>query len=426
MKQVGCGGRLAGAVLMSFMAAAHAASPTAPEGACPQDEKGVAGIEEVFTCGAVSGSFRLHYHTTHNAFFVEDFDQDTVSYGGFLKFETAPVADFQAAVSGILLRGIDHPARNNVISYMGDDQTNIGEAWLSWRRGQFQIKAGNQRLSIPFMGDYDWRITPILYRGVDARYGDNANFLHATKIWRYKPWGDDQFLSTTAYTEIEESTNGMWAVGGGRTALINDKKLTGQLWYQEYDDYSKVIYAESHLSWPTLSLKPDLGVQVLRGNSDGKALVGVAKSTSVGTQLGLALTPSLSLTLNYNYIKPDSRSWNNGALVVPYAHFTAAGPYFAQPIFTSTQDLGAGNAWSTHLYFVASDRLSMGAHYSFMDLKPAAATPSINQSEYLLHFTWSFKGALKGLSVTDFAGVQTSPSFDADFWQNRLNLKYDF
>ena len=54
------------------------------------------------------------------------------------------------------------------------------------------------------------------------------------------------------------------------------------------------------------------------------------------------------------------------------------------------------------------------------------ASASINQSEYLVYFTWAFSGALKGLSVTDFAGVQTSPLYESHFWQNRLSLQYDF
>lgn len=35
---------------------------------------------------------------------------------------------------------------------------------------------------MPFVSDYDWRITPILFRGVDVNYGDKDNFLHASRL----------------------------------------------------------------------------------------------------------------------------------------------------------------------------------------------------------------------------------------------------
>ncbi len=61
-----------------------------------------------------------------------------------------------------------------------------------------------------------------------------------------------------------------------------------------------------------------------------------------------------------------------------------------------------------------------------MDLTPTVNTGSLRQSEYLVYFIWNFQGALKGLSLSDFVGVQTSPLYEKDFWQNRLTLQYDF
>ncbi len=67
---------------------------------------------------------------------------------------------FNVGVSGLFLRGINHPPEERVISDIGENQTNIGEAYLNWRYGDFRITGGNQRLDLPFVGDYDWRITP--------------------------------------------------------------------------------------------------------------------------------------------------------------------------------------------------------------------------------------------------------------------------
>lgn len=414
------------ALLLPAVAPAYADTQSNIDASCHYGPGGVDNIGDFLTCGTVSGSIRSLYYTTHNAYFSKGFNQDTVSYGGSLKYETAPLAGFQLGVSGIFLRGINHPDEAHTISDIGKNQTAVGEAYLSWAWDDIKIVAGDQRLNIPFLGDYDWRITPILYRAVDANYGDSENFIHATKVWRYKPWGDDNFLKTSAYTDIDTPTNGMWSVGAGRAVQLDDKKLTGQVWYEEYDDYSKLVYGESHLSWQQTAMTPDVGVQFIRGTSDGKALAGEVNSTSYGAQVGLTLTPSLGWKLGYNHIAASANSWNNGGLVVPYAHNSSSGPYFAQPFFTSTQDLGSGNAWATELNFTATENLSMGTRYSFMDLKPSTSSPSINQSEYLVYATWAFSGALKGLSISDFVGVQTSPLYNADFWQNRLTLQYDF
>ena len=61
-----------------------------------------------------------------------------------------------------------------------------------------------------------------------------------------------------------------------------------------------------------------------------------------------------------------------------------------------------------------------------MDLTPSAGASSSNQSEYLVYGTWNFGGVLKGLSLTDFVGVQTRSTSDKSFWQNRLALEYAF
>ena len=218
----------------------------------------------------------------------------------------------------------------------------------------------------------------------------------------------------------------MWGAGAGRAIRLNNKKLNSQLWYEDYDNYTRLVYADSFLSWTDTPSQPKIGIQFIRGVSDGKALAGNVNSTSYGAQFAMNLAEALKWSLNYNHITASHDAYGNGALVTPYAHNTSSGPYFAQPFFTSTQDLGSGNAWSTDLNWSATESLSLGSRYSFMDLTPAKGVASSNQSEYIVYGTWKFGGMLKGLSITDFAGVQTTSTSDKDFWQNRLALEYDF
>lgn len=46
-------------------------------------------LSDMFSCGSVSGSLRTLYYSTHNAYFVPGYSQDTVSYGGSVKYATA-------------------------------------------------------------------------------------------------------------------------------------------------------------------------------------------------------------------------------------------------------------------------------------------------------------------------------------------------
>ncbi|WP_241646522.1 TonB-dependent receptor [Rosenbergiella metrosideri] len=392
--------------------------------AATADTNSASTLEEAITQGKVSGSVRSVYYSTHNAYFTQGLNQDTISYGGFLKYETAPLDGFNLGVSGIFVRGINHGSASKTVSELGDNQTNIGEAWLQWRNDDFRITAGNQQLDTPFLGNYDWRITPIIYQAIDAEYGHGEDFIRATKVFRYKSWGSDRQQRYTAYGS-DEKTNGMWSLGAGHHWDINDVHLNGVAWYENYNDYSDIFYTEGHAQWNQAPLQPDFGIQYLRGTGNGKDLAGPVNSQSIGWQLSVNLLSNLNWKVGYDYLA-NNASGHQYPLVTPYSHNTSSGPYFAQPFFTSTQDLGNGNAWATSLNYSPTEQVTLGTHYSWMDLKPANSNGSLRQSEYLIYGIYSFGGALKGLSLSDFVGVQTSPLYKKNFWQNRVALQYDF
>lgn len=393
---------------------------------CTQNAYGVDNALDALRCGSVHGSLRSLYYSTNNAYFVRNNNQDTASYGGNILFQTAPYYGISAGVGGIYQQQWRSPGAGRGVTELATNQNGFGEAWLRWQYQDFRFTAGDQRIDIPFMSDYDWRITPILFRAVDMHWGDKTDFVHATKIYRYKPWRSDKFLATSAYSAIKEETNGAWAVGAGRSKQMGDITLTGQLWYESYDDYVNIFYSEAHSQWKAAPWQPDIGVQFIRGSGEGERLRGEVDSTSYGVQLALTPTSNVKWSINYNHIVSNPEAYLNGALVTPYSSSTSSGKYFAQPYFTSTQDLGTGNAYSTRITYQVMPALSIGTYYSFMDLKSSASAPSRNQSEYVVFGIYQFDGALKGLSLSNFLGVQTSPVYDYSFWQNRVSLQYNF
>lgn len=393
---------------------------------CTVQNNSVGTLEEAVACGSVHGSLRGNYYSLNHAYF-SPVSQDTASVGGYIKYETAPLNGVQAGISYDLQHRLDSRDNHAEVSELQKNSNGLAEAYLTWKNDKARVTVGNQRLDLPFVGDYaDWRVLETVYRGVDAKYGNNTDFVRLTKVNKFKSYADDDFTKASRQSDSIK-TDGMWSLGGGKsTKLANGSTLKGQLWLQRYEDYSNIIYAQGSMDFPHQRYKPELAVQYINGKDQGKAYGGKVDSQVAGIQLSGNMTPDLNVKAAYDYIRPRKDAYLNGALLTPYAHNTSSDPIFAQPFFTSTQDLGAGNAFMLSAEDKFNANTILGARYSFMDLKENSHVKSMNQSEYLLYGIYNFDGKLKGLSLADFAGVQVSPRYDHKFLQNRLVLAYNF
>ena len=207
-----------------------------------------------------------------------------------------------------------------------EDRDGLAEAYVSWKNDLARVTIGNQRLNLPFMGDYaDRRVLMFLYQAADVQIGNNYDFLRLTKVNKYKSYGEDEFNKTSRQNSNLE-TNGVWSVGAGkRFNLANDKSLKTQFWYQNYDDYTRLIYTQADLAIPKLNYSPEFSIQYISGKDQGKALAGEVNSQIFGVQAAFKVMPTASLKVAYNYIKPDQGSYLNGALLTPYAAKTSSG-----------------------------------------------------------------------------------------------------
>lgn len=391
-------------------------------------------VAEIFSKGSINGNFRTIYFSGHNAFFNKGLTQDTLSYGGKLGFKTAAYDGFSAGVSAYVQRGIAHsddPAERD--RDLGPNITALGEAYLQWEHDQFKITAGNQEIDVPYASTYDWRMAPQLFQGVSVHYGDDANYLSAMRMYRFKSYIDNSFKKQTTYNAgfdafsgiDDEETDGFWGIGGARSLDLGPVQLNAKAWQFDYDDYARMTYLEAQLSKREGDFKPFIGTQIVRENNEGRELLSEVHSRVYGVQLGVKHN-SLTTSLGYDRIEPDKNSYLNGALVTPYAHGVSSGPLFAQPFLTTTQDLGAGNAYAFDINGALREDVFIGARYSFMDLKPSESAASINQSEYLAFAVYKFGGNLKGWSITEFIALQNQPGQEKNYWQNRLAMEYAF
>ncbi|MDB5991117.1 MAG: hypothetical protein JWQ10_2520 [Herbaspirillum sp.] len=389
-------------------------------------------IIDMFTEGHFSGDFRTFYYTAHNAFYNKNLNQNTVTYGAGVEYQTATLNGFSIGTSAYIARGLARPVNpSSIDGSLGPNITALGEAYLQWEHAGFKIVAGNQQLDLPFTSTYDYRIAPQLFQGVATTYGNQDNYVTAFRITRWKSWISNSFTNRTTYnadfdsgsTIGNQGTSGFAGAGGAGTLPLDTVVLKGQAFYINYMDYAKMTYLEGRVSRKAGEIQPYAAAQLVHETGSGNDLLGPVSSQVYGFQVGVK-RKSVNLSFGYDYTKPNANSYLNGSLVTPYAHNMSSGPLFAQPFITSTQDLGSGSAYAVDLSGNPTQNLTLGARYSFMDLTAQAGGPSLNQSEYLAYATYNFDGSLKGFSATDFLAVQSSPAKTSTFIQNRLQLQY--
>lgn len=415
-------------ILSVFLIPQQAYTSTNSENiAIPSDQCTDENVSNIFLCGTFSGRVKSLYFSSHNAYFIEDLNQDTAAVGGFIKFETHPLHQWKAGLSYAGQWRLDDKKFNQAeVAELKQEKDGLAEAYIAWGNDTLNFKVGQQALDVPFLGDYDWRIMPVAYRALDLEYTTAQDFYRLTAVNGFKSYADDRFTKTSRYSDVQH-TDGMWSIGLGKKLPSKDGlTLKGELWYQSYLDYNHLIYAEGHAIFSDKSYQPDVGLQLMYSKQQGEAYAGDINHQGIGISLALKLTDFLSFKSAYNYIKPDDNSYLNGALFAPYMIYTASGPYFAQPFFTSTQDLGAGHAYLLALEGQHTEKTYWGINYSFMDLKESAELKSLNQSEYVVYVIHHLSGAFKGWSISNFAGLATSPRSDHTFLQNRLGLSYKF
>ncbi|MDO5686043.1 MAG: hypothetical protein Q4G42_01440 [Neisseria sp.] len=415
------------ALSLTLCASAAWAFPLSQAEGCKADQVGTVG--EMFACGSIDGSIRLNSYSLNNAYFGNT-SQDTTSIGGYATYKTAPFYGFQAAVGIEGQRRLAEGA--HAVGELHDHEFGLSEAYVKWQRGKFAVTVGNQRLNLPFVGDYaNFRVLPFLYQGVDMKYGDNDTFVRATKVHKYKSYATSEFnqgsrLKDDPFSGFKHETNGMLALGAGKKIQLGEHYVKGQLWAERYHNlldiyYGDVLYGMNNVAW-----KPEIGVQAIYGTEREDALLGKVNGKIVGIQAKLKPTDKINWKIAYNHMFSDGDAWRNGSLPTPYAHNTSSGPIFAQPFFTSTQNLGAGNAFSTELSANINASLTAGGRLTHVRASTVSGREHTKMTEYLAFASYRFQGKLKGLSISNHIGAQKRQGTDDPFWQNRLNVTYSF
>lgn len=409
----------------------HAALYVQPE--C-KNKASIDNISDMFRCGTVTGSARIRSFSFNNAFFNGQ-SQDTTSLGGFLTYKTSEYNHISAAVG---LQGQQHILKGaHAIGGFDNDNIGLGEAYIQWQNNNTKITLGNQRLSIPFLGDYSsFRTQPWLYQAADFIYDNQSYFIHLNAFQKYKSYMGDEFTSDSrlndnlylktidgkSYNQNSDLTS---SIGVGKTIKTDNSNLLLQTWFQNYQDITNIFYTQANYTLLNQPFQPELGVQYIQGVETGEAYLGNIDSKSIGFKLKLNFPNKIIVNSGLNYIKTSNYAWQKGRLVTPYSHQTTSDPYFAQPFFTSTQDIGPGIFYMIDTSTKYIDNLNLGLRLTYADIDKSYQNNN-DMYEIMPYFIYNFSGKYKGLSISNFFGLQKEKNDKKGFLNSRLGINYNF
>lgn len=380
----------------------------------------------------IKGFVSAYDWTSINHYF-SPYDQYTFSVGGGLFLATPKYKGFRIAVEPMFQSGLGTHAKNpNLVSpTLGPSYSTMGQAYLQYADYGINAKVGYVELNDqPWAGsDIGYRILPITFQGVSLEYHplNNLTFYSARIIkWRYN--NQSIYNKETAYSfylpDDRKDSSGFLDIGMRYKGPIvsNWLKTNSELWFYNFYQYARLYMAQSVNTLGTGNYKGLFGLQFMRsGKNNG--FLGNVNSQLYGAEIGLKGSVWKAI-IGYDFLPSHSNSFNYGGLATPYDTVTDSGPFFAQPVMSSTQDFGSGTAAGMKVDYYGIKNLFIQMRYTHLHMR---TTPVyVNYNEYNLILSYNIP-AVKGLNLTDIASYANEhPASNPNFYQNRLMLVYKF
>lgn len=256
---------------------------------------------EIFQKGSVGGQFRSFAMATDNAHNLSDYY--ALAMGGTLNYKTATFYGFQFGLGGTYhynltssdLGALDPTtgARNRYEIGLFDvenpqnksDLDRLEELWLQYKRAQFKLTLGKQRIQTPLINYQDGRMRPTAVEGLWGRWGDHRRLkIEGGWIWRISPrstvkWHDvgksiglypkglNPDGSASGYSEHLKSS-GVGLLGLSRSL---GKNTTFQVWDQYVDQIFNTVIAQAEHQIPLRNQQTiRIGLMALHQNALGE------------------------------------------------------------------------------------------------------------------------------------------------------------
>ncbi|MDD3477013.1 MAG: hypothetical protein PHI38_09100 [Sulfurimonas sp.] len=188
-------------------------------------------IGHVFKDGTVSGQVRLLYSGYNNSGAL---DQYATAVGGMLKYKLAEYNGFNAAIEAITAQDTnfatgDDAKQNSELSSSKGSYTEFSQAYLNYKNGALNIRAGRQVVGTPLANSDDIRMVPNTFEAYIATYTNEEITLKGGLLTKWQ--GVDTGLDPD-YHWSETGDDGTYFGG----ISYSTKFLDTRLWYYDISE----------------------------------------------------------------------------------------------------------------------------------------------------------------------------------------------
>ncbi|MFA5233091.1 MAG: OprD family outer membrane porin [Sulfurimonas sp.] len=208
-------------------------------------EKEVSTINEMFEEGKISGEIRSMY-AEYNLKKAGEKDIYATAIGGYLKYESAELNGFSAAAAFALSHdvgfatGDEGVKQNPELSSSDGEYSVLREAYLNYKSGDFNFRAGRQIIDTPLADSDDIRMIANTFEAYIASYQlSNFSFM-AGKLQKWQGYDADLDIGWT-----RAGKDGTW-FGGVSYA---DDMLEANAWYYNITKLTNAAYFDLTLGY---------------------------------------------------------------------------------------------------------------------------------------------------------------------------------
>ena len=332
--------------------------------------------------GKISGQFREFsisraYDDTRAAA-NNDYTRKANTMGGYLKYETGAWNGLSLGAAAYATIGFGLGDRNNLkevdptlLSTKNANDLYLGEAYLNYKNGNTNFKAGRQKLDTPMAGSDDARMLPNLFEAYVLSNSDIkdttiiaahvTSFAQGTfgRVYDAKTntatTGNNVLSATSGYSYVDSrdqagmfNNMGQYAIGrntagvsilAGTYSGIAGLKL--QLWDYYAHDILNLVYAEGNYA---LSLSngvaPYVAAQYIKENDVGGKYLGKVKSDFIAGKVGVKVA-NFDFYGAMSHNSKDAASAINGGTISPWG----GSPAYTQGMVTRHQFMAGTDAW---------------------------------------------------------------------------------
>lgn len=372
------------------------------------------------TSGKLIKHFRSYYINRH---FSEPKAQESIAFGGWLGYETAPFYGINAAAIGYTSQGLGlNDKDKSGAMILGPEQkgiTVLGQAYLKFETEKNTIKLFRQLLTTPFINPHDNRMIPQTFEAytLESKFIKNLD-IFLSYVAKIKGRINSNFISMSEFAGIDNTNEGVTFAG-----LIFTPKdsLKIQAWNYYCYEFMNVVCSQIDYNWKfSNKLSLCLSAQGFYQEDIGKSLYGQFHTGFGGMQTVLdwcGLKPKLGFSVtdkSHDIVNP----WS--------------GWFGYTSILEEDSDLAGEKAWIAGIAYdfgnISIKGLGISIEHTESYMPPGGWFSKTDQKETDITVDYAFSGKLNGLALRlQAAFVDNSLSTNLESYNDyRVILNYDF